>query len=178
MDTKSLLDHIANRNTGVQGQGIAYGLDKYCPQYSINTPLRLAHFLAQACHETGGFKWLKEIWGPTPAQKRYEGRQDLGNNRPGDGRLYCGRGIFQLTGRGNYARIGAALALPLEVEPELACDPQISVKIACHYWMTHGINAPADADNCELVTRLINGGLNGIDDRKACLARAKEVLCH
>jgi putative chitinase len=176
MDTKSLLDHVANRDTGATGRGIADGLDKYCPQYSINSPLRLAHFLAQACHETGGFKWLKEIWGPTPAQKRYEGRADLGNTRPGDGRLYCGRGIFQLTGRANYARIGAALALPLEVEPELARDPQISVRIACHYWMTHGINAVADADNIELVTRLINGGQNGLADRKACLARAKEVL--
>jgi putative chitinase len=176
MTTKELLDHVARRDTRVIGDGIARGLDKYCPQYSINTPLRLAHFLAQACHETGGFRYLKELWGPTPAQNRYEGREDLGNVRPGDGRLYCGRGIFQLTGRTNYANIGAALSLPLEVEPELACDPQIGVKIACHYWMTHGINQPADADNVVLVTRLINGGLNGLEDRKACLARAKEVL--
>jgi putative chitinase len=177
MTTKELLDRIAGRDTRLIGDGIAHGLDQYCPQYSINTPLRLAHFLAQACHETEGFRFLKEIWGPTPAQKRYEGRDDLGNVRPGDGRLYCGRGIFQLTGRANYARIGAALALPLKVEPELAADPQISVKIACHYWMTHGINAPADADNINIVTRLINGGSNGLDDRKACLAKAKELLC-
>jgi putative chitinase len=176
VNTKALLDHIAGRDTGTKGDGIAYGLDKYCPQYSVNTPLRLAHFLAQACHETMGFRYLKEIWGPTPAQRRYEGRADLGNNRPGDGRLYCGRGIFQLTGRANYRNIGAALALPLEVEPELACDPQISVKIACHYWMTRGINAPADADDIEAVTRKINGGLNGLADRKACLERAKGVL--
>jgi putative chitinase len=176
MQTKALLDHVANRDTGTIGDGIAHGLDTYCPQYSINSPLRLAHFLAQACHETGGFRYLKEIWGPTPAQRRYEGRVDLGNIRPGDGRLYCGRGIFQLTGRTNYHNIGVALALPLEVEPELASDPQISVRIACHYWMTHGINAPADADNVILVTRLINGGQNGLEDRKACLARAKGVL--
>lgn len=176
MDTKTLLDHVANRDTGGTGRAIADGLDKYCPQYSINSNLRLAHFIAQACHETEGFRYLKEIWGPTPAQKRYDGRADLGNSRPGDGRLYCGRGIFQLTGRSNYARIGAALALPLEVEPEMACDPGISVKIACHYWMVHGINQPADADNVVLVTRLINGGTNGIENRKACLARAREVL--
>lgn len=176
MNTKALLDHIAGRDTGTKGQGVAIGLDEYCPQYSVNTPLRLAHFLAQACHETMGFLYLKEIWGPTPAQRRYEGRADLGNVRPGDGRLYCGRGIFELTGRANYSRIGAALGLPLEVEPELAADPQISVKIACHYWMTHRINAPADADNIELVTRLINGGQNGLAKRKACLARAKELL--
>lgn len=174
MNYRGLLDHVANRNTGSTGDGIAEGMRQYFPQYSINSNLRIAHFVAQASHETMGFRYLKEIWGPTPAQKRYEERQDLGNNRPGDGRLYAGRGIFQLTGRGNYARIGAALALPLEVEPELARDPQISVKIACHYWMVHGINAPADADNVELVTRIINGGHNGLEDRKACLLRAKE----
>jgi putative chitinase len=176
VNTKALLDHVAGRDTGIKGQGIAFGLDKYCPQYSINSHLRLAHFIAQACHETMGFRYLKEIWGPTAAQKGYEGRADLGNNRPGDGRLYCGRGIFQLTGRANYHNIGAALSLPLEVEPELAADPQISVRIACHYWMTHGLNAVADADNVILATRLINGGQNGIEDRKACLARAKELL--
>jgi putative chitinase len=176
VNTKALLDYIAGRNTGTKGDGIACGLDLYCPQYGVNTPLRLAHFLAQACHETMCFRYLKEIWGPTRAQRRYEGRADLGNTRPGDGRLYCGRGIFQLTGRANYARIGAALGLPLEVEPELAADPQISVKIACLYWKKHNINGPADADNVELVTRLINGGLNGLDDRKARLVRAKEVL--
>jgi putative chitinase len=176
MDTKTLLDRVAGRDTGDKGKGIALGMDRYCPQYSINSPLRLAHFIAQACHETGGFKWLKEIWGPTPAQKRYEGREDLGNVRAGDGRLYCGRGVFQLTGRSNYARIGSALALPLEMQPELASDPQISVWIACHYWLTHSINQVADADNVELATRLINGGQNGLASRKAYLAKAKELL--
>lgn len=176
MDTKALLDHVAQRDTGTIGAGVAEGLDKYCPQYSINTHLRLAHFLAQACHETGGFRYLREIWGPTPAQKGYEGRTDLGNIRPGDGFRYRGRGIFQLTGRENYHLVGASLALPLETEPDLASDPVISARIACHYWMVHHINQPADADNVVLVTRLINGGLNGLPDREACLARAKEVL--
>jgi putative chitinase len=176
LSTKELLDHVAERDTGDIGRAIADGLDKYCPQYSINTHLRLAHFLAQACHETEGFRYLKEIWGPTPEQLGYEHRADLGNLRPGDGRLYCGRGIFQLTGRANYARIGAALALPLEVEPELASDPVISTRIACHYWMVHGINAAADADDIIRVTKAINGGLNGLAEREACLVRAKELL--
>jgi putative chitinase len=100
----------------------------------------------------------------------------LGNNRPGDGRLYCGRGIFQLTGRANYANMGARLALPLEVEPEMAAQPYVSVQIACQYWTAHGINAPADADNIILVTRLINGGANGLASRERALARAKEIL--
>jgi putative chitinase len=176
MTTRELLDHVAARNTGATGDGIAHGLDTYCPQYAVNTPLRLAHFIAQACHETEEFRYLKEIWGPTPAQLRYEGRADLGNTRPGDGRLYCGRGIFELTGRANYARIGNALQLPLEVEPELAADPVISVRIACLYWKAHNINAAADADDIIRVTRAINGGLVGLPDREACLKRAKEVL--
>jgi putative chitinase len=176
MNTRALLDLIAGRKTGAIGDDIADGLDKFCPQYEINTPLRLAHFLAQACHETMGFRYLKEIWGPTDAQKRYETRADLGNKRLGDGKLYCGRGIFQLTGRANYARIGKALSLPLEVDPDLAADPQISVRIACHYWMTHAINVPADANDIVKVTRAVNGGTNGLEDRKACFLKARQVL--
>jgi putative chitinase len=174
--TKLLLDAVAQRDTGVIGEGIANGLDQYCPQYEITTHLRLAHFVAQACHETFGFRYLREIWGPTAAQRAYEGRVDLGNLRVGDGHLYRGRGIFQLTGRANYACIGKALNLPLEVDPELAADPEIGAHIACHYWQTHQINVPADANDIERVTRAINGGLNGLADRQACFARAREVL--
>jgi len=176
MTTKELLDHVAKRNTGIIGEGVAMGMDRYCPQYEINTHLRLAHFIAQACHETGCFRYLKEIWGPTAAQKAYEGRVDLGNIRTGDGFLYRGRGIFQLTGRANYARVGSALGLPLEVEPDLAADPEISAQIACYYWQTHQINVAADANDIVRVTKAINGGTNGIADREACFARAREVL--
>jgi putative chitinase len=176
MLTKELLDAVALRNTGVIGEGIASGLDQYCPQYEINTHLRLAHFISQACHETCGFRYLKEIWGPTQAQRAYEGRVDLGNVRVGDGFLYRGRGIFQLTGRDNYAREGAALSLPLEVDPDLAADPETSAHIACHYWQTHQINVPADANDIERVTRAINGGLNGLVDRQACFVRARQLL--
>ena len=176
MNTRAVLDHVAGRTLNVIGDELAGALDKYCAQYELTTHLRLAHFLAQACHETCNFRWFKEIWGPTPAQKAYEGRVDLGNVRVGDGFLYRGRGIFQLTGRANYTRLGAALGLPLEVDPDLACDPQISVRIACHYWDTHHLNVAADADNIVRVTRAINGGLNGLNDRRLCFARAREVL--
>ena len=174
--TKELLDHVAQRDTGALGQGVADGLDQYCPAAEINTHLRLAHFIAQACHETCCFKLLHELWGPTPAQKRYETRADLGNIRPGDGFLYRGRGIFQLTGRANYRQIGTALGLPLEVEPDLAADPVVSARIACNYWSTRGINAAADADDVVRVTKLINGGTNGLADRERCLTRAKAAL--
>jgi putative chitinase len=176
MTTKELMDAVAERDTGVIGGGVASGLDTYCPQYEVNTKLRLAHFLAQSSHETEGFRYLREIWGPTPAQKKYEGRADLGNTRPGDGFIYRGRGIFQLTGRANYSKIGAELGLPLETNPELASDPSISAHIACNYWQSRGINTAADADDVVRVTRLINGGTNGLADREACLARAKAAL--
>ena len=174
---RALLDHMAHRKLDTRGDGLAEGCVKNLGAYSINTELRLAHFIAQACHETGDFCYLRELWGPTVAQKRYEGRVDLGNTRPGDGYLYRGRGIFQLTGRFNYAKVGKALALPLETEPDLASDPAISVRIACHYWMTNGLNALADADDVRGITRKINGGFNGLADREKCLERAKGILC-
>jgi len=174
---RALFDYMARRPLDERGNLLAQGAAKHFPAYSINTELRLAHFLAQACHETGDFCYMQELWGPTPAQKRYEGRKDLGNTEPGDGKRYLGRGIFQLTGRANYRTIGAALGLPLEDDPPIAARPDISVHIACHYWMTRGINRPADADNLVLVTRLINGGTNGLRDREKCLARAKRAIC-
>jgi putative chitinase len=174
---RALLDHMARRPLDARGDLIAEGMIKHLPAYSIDTELRIAHFLAQACHETGDFNHLREIWGPTAAQRRYEGRKDLGNTQPGDGRRYMGRGIFQLTGRANYREIGKALSLPLEAEPDLAARGDLSVRIACHYWMTRGINALADKDDIQAVTKKINGGHNGLKDRERCLARAKAILC-
>lgn len=144
--------------------------------YGITTPLRIAHFMAQAAHETGGFKWLREIWGPTPAQSRYEGRNDLGNVQPGDGKRFMGRGIFQLTGRANYERAGKAIGQPLASQPELAERPDIAVTTACDYWQSRGLSALADRDDLLAVTKKVNGGINGLADRKVQLAKAKGLL--
>ncbi len=144
--------------------------------YGLTTPLRIAHFMAQAAHETGGFKWLREIWGPTPAQLRYEGRADLGNTQPGDGKRFMGRGIFQLTGRANYERAGKAIGQPLTAQPELAERPDIAVTTACDYWQSRGLSALADRDDVLGVTRKVNGGNNGLADRKVQLAKAKAIL--
>lgn len=146
------------------------------PLRGIDTPRRIAHFLAQAAHETMGFVYLREIWGPTPAQQRYEGRADLGNTQPGDGKRFLGRGIFQLTGRANYARYGAKLGLDLTAHPELAEEPGAAVLTACLYWQDHGLSRLADADDAQGITRRINGGVNGLADRLARLERAKRVL--
>lgn len=144
--------------------------------YGLTTPLRIAHFMAQAAHETGGFKWLREIWGPTPAQLRYEGRNDLGNVQPGDGKRFMGRGIFQLTGRANYERAGKAIGQSLTINPEFASDPAVSVTLACDYWQSRGLSALADRDDLLAVTKKVNGGINGLADRKVQLAKAKGLL--
>ena len=176
MVTARTLRAIAPRANPAFVGDLAMAMNEILPQYKINTPMRLAHFLAQAAHESDGFKTLHEYWGPTPAQKRYEGRKDLGNVKRGDGKRYMGRGIFQLTGRANYRRIGSKLGLPLEATPELAASTRNAVLIAAHYWSDHDLNAPADADDIMTVTRRINGGLNGLDDRRRYLKRALLAL--
>jgi len=145
------------------------------PDYGIGTPLRIAHFLAQAAHETNGFRTLEE-YGGASYFARYEGRADLGNTKPGDGARFHGRGIFQLTGRANYRRYGEKLGLDLEGDPERAAEPVISLKIAACYWADRKLNAPADQDDLLRVTLLINGGRNGLDDRRVKLGRARTAI--
>lgn len=146
--------------------------------YEINTPLRRCHFWAQAAHESGGFKFMHEVWGPTEVQKRYEGRKDLGNTKAGDGYLFRGRGIFQLTGRANYADMGKKLGIDLVGDPEIAAHPDVALEIACMYWKSRKINVLADADDVVGVTKKINGGTNGLQDRKANLVTAKRLWLH
>lgn len=140
----------------------------------IWSPLRIQHFLAQAMHETGGLLYLEELGG-LKYLSRYDGRADLGNTQPGDGPRYKGRGIFQLTGRTNYRRIGQRLDLPLEDTPQMAAEPIVSVRIAVDYWQSRNITPLADADDIVGVTKKINGGTNGLDDRRACLNKIRVV---
>lgn len=146
--------------------------------YAINTPLRVAHFMGQVTHECAGFRTTEEF----ASGAAYEGRKDLGNTQPGDGKKYKGRGLIQLTGRDNYKRIGAALGLALEDNPELAADPVISLRIACEYWKSRNINAQADKDDLIAVSVLVNGrnkktGLpNGLEDRRNYLRKAKVAI--
>jgi len=176
MITATLLRAIAPRANPKLVDELAAAMAEILPGAGIDTPLRLAHFLAQAAHESDGFRTLVEHWGPTAAQKGYEGRKDLGNVRRGDGRLYRGRGIFQLTGRANYRVIGEKLGLPLEAEPVLAAEPHHAVRIAAEYWTSRKLNEAADADELRVITRRINGGLNGLADRQRYLTRGKLAL--
>jgi putative chitinase len=140
--------------------------------FDISTRLRVAHFLAQTCHETAGFRTTEEF----ATGQAYEGRIDLGNTKPGDGRRFKGRGLLQLTGRANYRQFGATLGIDLENDPELAAEPGTSLRIACVYWRLHKINALCDSDDLLGVTKAINGGLNGLDDRRHLTTKAKAAV--
>ena len=140
--------------------------------YGINDRLRIAHFLAQTCHESAGFRTTEEF----ASGEAYEGRRDLGNTEPGDGKRFKGRGLLQLTGRANYREYGRALGIDLEADPAQAADPVLSLRIACEYWKRRKINAACDRDDLIQVTKLINGGLNGLEDRRSLTAKAKAAL--
>jgi putative chitinase len=152
---------------------LALGAAVHVGTYGIDaTPLRLAHFLAQLGHESDGYKAMEEY----ASGAAYEGREDLGNVQGGDGRRFKGRGPIQLTGRANYRDYGRQLGIDLEAHPEIAALPSIGMLTACAYWDRKSLNALADRDEIEAITRRINGGLNGLEDRKARLAKAKGLL--
>jgi putative chitinase len=152
-----------------------------CQKYSINTPRRLAHFFAQVTHESMGLYYVEEVWGPTPAQIGYEGRPDLGNTQPGDGYRYRGRGPIEVTGRVNYHVIGKRIGYDLENHPDQAAEIGVGSIIACDFWTTRfvSLNKIADSGGLEVVpaiTRVVNGGLNGVDDRKRRYVQAARVF--
>ena len=151
-------------------------IEAAAPDFEITTPVRMAAFLAQVGHESGGLHWLNEIWGPTAVQARYEGREDLGNTQEGDGFKYRGRGLIQLTGRANYQRASDALATDFIGAPELLAEPDYAVRSAMWFWQSHGLNELADVGQFEHITRIINGGLNGEGERLALYEVAMEVL--
>lgn len=145
-------------------------------KHEIITPWRQASFLAQIGHESGGLQWSRELWGPTPAQAKYEGRADLGNTEPGDGSRFRGRGLIQITGRTNYAEVSKALGYDFLADPDALAEPDMAAESSAWWWQHHGCNEMADAGNFLGVTRRINGGTNGYDDRLARWAQAKAVL--
>ena len=150
-------------------------LNKWLPQYQITTILRISNFLGQAAQETAYFRTLTEY----ASGREYEGRQDLGNVYQGDGERFRGRGIFQITGRANYTKADVQLDLGTQLidNPQLAADPEISVRTACEYWNARNMNAWADQNNIHQITRLINGGYNGLAVRTSLTNKANQLLC-
>ena len=148
--------------------------------YDVNTVLRTAAFIAQLAHESGEFRWMEEIWGPTDAQRRYEPPNalaaKLGNTEAGDGQRFKGRGPIQITGRFNYAKYGGLLGIDLVADPPLAATPDVAFATAGLYWKSNGLNELADAAQFTAITRRINGGTNGLPDRQKYYDTAKAVL--
>ncbi|CAK0760615.1 putative chitinase [Gammaproteobacteria bacterium] len=131
--------------------------------------LREAAFLAQIAHESGELHHIREIWGPTDWQVRYEGHQGLGNSHPGDGKRFMGRGLIQLTGRDNYRRCSRALFQDERLldQSRLLEEPEIAALSAAWYWNERKINEPADAGDFQAVTKRINPALLGFQQRQA-----------
>lgn len=172
MINKKILKQIAPNSNDKIITDLEKYLDEYIMKYNLNTWLRVCHFLAQAAHETAGFKTLEEY----ASGAAYEGRKDLGNIKAGDGVRFKGRGIFQLTGRANYQNYGDRIGYNLVDNPKLASDPKISVLTAMEYWNLNKLSISADRDDITTITKRINGGLNGFEDRKLYLERAKKAI--
>lgn len=143
-------------------------------EFEINTPLRQAAFLAQVGHESGQLRYVLEL----ASGAAYEGREDLGNVEEGDGVRFKGRGLIQITGRGNYLRCSMALFNDdrLIHFPELLEDPRHACRSAAWFWQSHGLNELADTSNFRRITRIINGGYNHYDQRLELYNNAREVL--
>lgn len=148
--------------------------------YSIDTPARQAAFIAQVGHESGRLVYVKELWGPTPTQQLYEPESEkaiaLGNTQRGDGFRFRGRGLIQVTGRANYRRCGSALGLDLQSHPELLEEPGNASLSAAWFWTSHGLSVLADSGDFTTITKRINGGLNGLQDRLALWKLAQAAL--
>lgn len=141
-------------------------------EFEINTPQRLRMFLAQIGHESGQLRYVREL----ASGEAYEGRKDLGNTSPGDGVRYKGRGLIQITGKSNYALVSLALGLPFLEKPELLEEDSAATRSAGWFWYKSNLNTLADEGKFELITKKINGGLNGYADRFKLFQRALEII--
>ena len=178
-------------------------LNKTFEKYEINTPVRQAAFIGQCQHESANFTRLQEnlnysakgLMATWPsrfpdidtaeryeyqpekiANKVYGGRADLGNNQDGDGWKFSGKGLIQLTGRTNATVCGQALGKPFAEHPELLLEPENACLSAGWFWNKRGLNSLADDENWELLTKRINGGLNGLQDRINKIHKAMDIL--
>jgi putative chitinase len=176
-------------------------LEETFAKYDISTPQRQAAFIGQCAHESGNFKTLQEnlnysaeglmkTWPSRFATKEiadqyarqpakiagkvYNGR--LGNTSEEEAAKYLGRGLIQLTGKENYANCGSGLGVDLVGNPDWLSDPKYAALSAGWFWNKKGLNSLADASDIETMTKRINGGLIGLDDRKAKIAKALSVL--
>ncbi len=166
--TEAQLRGVMPRCPRLRAAGLLPHLNQALAEFAVNTPNRIAAFLAQIAHESGELRYFEEL----ASGEAYEGRADLGNVQHGDGVRFKGRGPIQITGRSNYRKAGAALRLDLERDPRRASDADVGFRIAGWYWKAHGLNDLADLNAFDTITRRINGGLNGKAQRDAYYTRA------
>jgi len=178
-------------------------LDQLLPDYDINTPLRVAHFIAQCAHESGNFVFIKENlnyradslmktfkrYFPTLdlaqqyekkpekiANRVYANRMGNSDEASGDGWRYCGRGLIQLTGKDNYTFFAGSLGISVEDASEYLATFEGAAQSACWYWEQNNLNRFADANDVKGLTRAINGGYIGLEDRQKHTEHALHVL--
>lgn len=181
----SSLYAIVPRSTGLTGQkqkaiiaGFAAILPEMLIAFEVTSALRIAHLLAQVAHECDGFCTLEEY----ASGAAYENRKDLGNVKAGDGKRYKGRCPLQLTGRDNYRRFTIWMrdiqpkCPDFEAQPELVAEFPWAAWAVFFFWSTKKLNAVADRDDLIAVTKVVNGGRNGLDDRRVKLGKAKSVI--
>lgn len=199
--TKEHLQEILPNNPNIDGWYDA--LVKLLPEYEINSSQRVAAFLAQCAHESGGFKALKEnlnykaesLCKVFPkyfrdmatatqyanqqekiANRVYGNRMGNGDEASGDGYRYCGRGLIQLTGKDNYTAFAESIETPVEELPEYLSTFEGAVQSACWFWETNNLNQYADSNDIVTMTKRINGGTIGLEDRKKHYEHALHVL--
>jgi putative chitinase len=154
-------------------------VDEYLPLLNaamvyaeVTTPARIAMFLAQVGHESGSFRYMEEL----ADGNAYEGRADLGNTQLGDGKRYKGRGAIQITGRWNYSRLSEAMGVDFVSFPDSVAMPKWAFMSAAWFWKAHELNKLADRHDVVGATRKINGGINGLADRREIYDHACKVL--
>lgn len=173
MITAELIRAIMPRTDGAKLPMFVVGLEKARQQFVGDDPRHVAMWLAQIAHESGELRYTAEI----ADGSAYEGRADLGNTQPGDGRKYKGRGLMQITGRYNYQQVSDALGIPFVDMPQLMETPEAAAQTAGWVWQSFGCAALMNStDPCYAVTRKINGGTNGLDQRRAYYAAALRAL--
>lgn len=152
-------------------------LNKYAAEFAITTDLRWAHYLAQIAHESAEMRYTKEL-ASGAAYDTGKLAKRLGNTpeKDGDGQRYKGRGLIQLTGRSNYEAYKKYCGFDVVKDPELLAKPVGAIRSSMWFWRLNGLNVLADKDEVVSVTKRINGGTNGLYERRMYLTRAKKAL--
>lgn len=165
------LRHVVPSLSPTRAKALSVELGEAMHKFNITTSKRARMFIAQVAHESGGFIYREEL----ASGAAYEGRRDLGNTHPGDGRRYKGRSYIQITGRANYADISKALGVDFVRSPGRLSEPKYAALAAAWWWSHNGLNQIADTGNFVASTKRVNGGFNGLSDRQAYYRRTLRV---